>query len=137
LATLKNVQAGWKGLQDVINRIIDTVNSQTPLEGSGIRIVDTSNGKLISVASETTGGGGGGSGGGGGGSTQEPHLLINAEILHGMKWEDVTVVDPVTCAQSTITVLRLTRDLNDSITIDYSYYYWASPMPPGTPPFQP
>ena len=50
MATLKNVQMGWKGLQDVINRIIDTVNSQTPVEGSGVRIVDTSNGKLISVA---------------------------------------------------------------------------------------
>src|ERR1700751_4640029 len=119
MATLKNVQVGWKGLQDVINRIIDTVNSQTPVEGSGIRIVDTSNGKLISVAAETSSQA---SGGGGGAQTQQgvtvpvtiqafdvnnnPVMLTVMTDGSGfgtstLAWQPITVVDPSTCAQST------------------------------------
>src|ERR1700746_245972 len=127
MATLKNVQMGWKGLQDVINRIIDTVNSQSPVEGSGIRIVDTDNGKLISVAGETTG-----QGSGGGAQTQQgdPHELVNGLIWRTVKWQEVTVVDPSTCAQSTLTVLVSTGDVNDSIVINFTdTLLWATPAP--------
>src|SRR6201993_5104208 len=126
MATLKNVQMGWKGLQDVINRIIDTVNSQTPVEGSGVRIVDTSNGKLISVAAETSsqdGSGGGAQQSSGGGNlvavtiqafdinNNPVSLMVMVPASSSdfgpstLQWQPITVVDPGTCAAGTMPLL--------------------------------
>ena len=125
---LKNVQMGWKGLQDVINRIIDTVNSQTPVEGSGINIEDSANGKIISVANQTGGGGGGDSSQtNAGAGAQDPHLLATEIDWHGVKWQDVTVVDPSTCAQSTLTVLTQTKVDTDIVVITVQYPFWVAP----------
>src|SRR5215468_6921338 len=113
---LRNVTIGWKALNRIINRIIDTVNANEPLEGAGIRIIEHQNGKLIEL-SDT-------------GTTSspdrnqqqsaisDPHQLIYTITESGVKWQQVTVVDPGTCAQSTITVLTFTGNPNDIISTD-------------------
>jgi hypothetical protein len=131
MADLQRAQIGWKGLQNIINQIIDEVNKQTPLAGTGIHTEDAVHGITISLANQTgssttssdqtsTGGGGG---------VQDPHLLATSVIWYGVKWQDVIVVDPGTCAQSTLSVLVSTRDNNDSITIGpVKYPFWVQPI---------
>lgn len=104
---LKSVQMGWRGLEEVVNRIVAAVNSNEPIEGSGIRISDTAKGKLIELAPKnqpqqqtTQQGGAGGAGG----------------IWHGVKWQDVDVID-ADCNRSTITVLVNTGNSSDTIQI--------------------
>jgi hypothetical protein len=117
---VRHIQVGWKWLEGVLNRMIGAINGNEPLDGSGIRIVDTSNGKLISVAAETSSQNA--SGGGGGAQTQQgvtvpvtiqafdannnPVMLTVMTDGSGfgtstLQWQPITVVDPSTCVQST------------------------------------
>jgi hypothetical protein len=79
MADLQRAQIGWKGLEDIINQIIDHVNSNTPIEGDGIRIVDGPNGKVISAAILAVGGGSGAS---------------PAEVPAGVGWRQMAVKIP-------------------------------------------
>lgn len=85
----------WKKLETTFRTFAEAINENMPLEGDGIRIVDTEGGKLISVASDSKGKPTGAptqdTGGGGGGPTDGA-------------WMTVTIVDPSTCAQSQIQV---------------------------------
>lgn len=95
---LKEVNMGWKALGNKINQLIDRVTAIEPLEGDGIRIVETSNGKLISVSASAQAAGqagdysvaGSGKTGTGGPTDGD--------------WMTVTIVDPSTCVQSQIQV---------------------------------
>jgi len=130
---LQKVIIGWRGLERIINQIIETVNSHEPIEGAGIRITEHKEvGKVIELAaladgktptsptSPTSPGGGG---------TQQPHLLADSITWYGVKWQGVTVVDPKTCAQSTLSVLVYTGDDNDSIYIaPVKYPFWVEPV---------
>lgn len=119
MGDLKHVAIGWKALAKIINGIIDQVNNDTPLEGDGIRIIDTANGKLISTSALAQTGGS--SAGIGAGKTSQ--FATNTLIWIGVKWQDVIVVDPDTCEQSTLKMLVSTED-----AADYVYISLAAPL---------
>ena len=56
---VKDHTLGWEGLHGIVKEHSEAINRNEPLEGSGIRITTTPNGKLIEVSP----GGGGGPGG--------------------------------------------------------------------------
>jgi len=123
---LSRVQIGWKALEKLINETRDRINANMPVEGSGTRIEDVAGGKMISyspgsttssdIQQPTT-------------TPQDPHLLATGIIWYGVKWQSVTVVDPSTCAQSTLSVLVSTGNDNDSITIEpVKYPFWVQPV---------
>lgn len=125
MTPLKQVRIGWKGLENIINEIIDKVNISVPIEGDGIRIVDAPNGKVISASSQPA------SNSASGATTQvasQAHSTIDKISWYGVKWQDVTVVDPSTCAQSTLTVLVNTGDESDSILIGLAIPLWGDPV---------
>jgi|SRR5215470_8103626 len=104
---LRNIQAGWKGFETVINKIINAVNTNEPLEGAGIRITDTSRGKLIETSDK---------GSSSSGDTTAAGTAPGIVTWHGVAWQDVDVVD-ANCNKSTITVLVQTGNSADLITI--------------------
>jgi hypothetical protein len=99
--TLNPVLVGWKALGEVLNNIVEGINRRTLIRGDGLTFSETANGVTISLEKKTdsdstaptapavpTGSSSGGAGGPGSGGA----------------WLTVTVVDPNTCAQSTIQV---------------------------------
>jgi hypothetical protein len=97
---LTQVSIGWRWLERTLNRIISTVNQQKPLGSSTIAIEESPNGtvlKVVNLNSDQPGG----SGAGAAQQQQKPQPVV----WHNVAWRTVTVVDPVSCAQSTITVL--------------------------------
>ena len=116
---------GWRGLENVINRIVEAVNGNDPIEGAGIRITALSNGKLIEVASSAMTGNNPGSGNAGGGQN---HILVYNTTWSGVKWQNVTVVDPATCAQSTLSVLVNTGNPSDTVIVPFSTPLWGGPQ---------
>src|ERR1700741_86279 len=119
---LTRVQIGWKGLEDVINEIRNRINVNQPLEGSGIRIEDSpGGGKLISLSPSPT------TSSDNQQPATDPHLLATEVDWHGVKWQDVTVVDPSSCAQSTLSVLTKTGNTDDVVIITVKYPFWVAP----------
>jgi hypothetical protein len=126
---LKSIQGmGWKGMEMVVNRLIDAINANAPVEGAGIRLEQLgASGTIISAAnSGLTTGGAVGSAGGTAAPTSIPGVPIQIQAFDlnnnpvtitvmtdgngfsasTLSWQPVAVVDPATCAQSTITVLE-------------------------------
>jgi hypothetical protein len=92
---LTRVSIGWIWLERTLNGIIDTVNRQKPLQSASIAVEESPNGTLLKVVgaseSDQTSAGGGAAGG--------------PVTWHDVGWQQVTVVDPANCSQSTIKVL--------------------------------
>jgi hypothetical protein len=80
---LKNIQIGWVWLERTLNGIIDAVNAQHIIPSASVAVQEAPNGVVLTVAK--------GGGDGGGGPTEGG-------------WLTVTIVDPQTCAQSTVQV---------------------------------
>lgn len=124
----KEVKTRWKALGNVLNRLVNVINANEPIEGAGIRISDGGKGgKIIettaALGQSTT------AQSGQGGTQSAPPNLVSGLTWHGVKFEPVTIVDPSTCAQSTISVLVQTGNNSDSITINFSdYLLWAQPQ---------
>lgn len=70
---LESVQFGWLALDKTLNNIIQAINSNEPIEGTGIRISDGSRGKII----ETSPGAGG----------------RKEEWPAGVGWQSMVVID--------------------------------------------
>jgi hypothetical protein len=98
---LAYIKSGWKTLAVRLNKIIDAVNANEPVEGSGIRIIETANGKIIQTSAS-------------GASAQSDQPSV--QYWHGVKWQNVDVMDS-DCNKSTITVLVQTGNFDDSILI--------------------
>src|ERR1700752_918202 len=82
-----SVTLGWKALGKVVTKITDAVNANEPLAGEGIRITETSTGKLIETAPAGQGGVGGAGGGGGGtlpGSSSPSPCSTKATFINSM-----------------------------------------------------
>lgn len=104
MKTLSSVSCGIKALEDVLNRIVAALNQRTPVAGAGITINESGSGAVIALANKDDDQGQPqNQGGGGGGVIQAsgPYTIM----LNGVVWKNVTIVDPVSCAQSTLTVL--------------------------------
>jgi hypothetical protein len=96
---LHEITTGWKRLDRMLNEVIRAVNQQKPLPSASIAIEESPNGTLLKVVGQgqdqAISGGAGGSGGG----QQQP------VIWHGVTWKNVTLIDPVTCAQTQAQIL--------------------------------
>jgi hypothetical protein len=97
---LTKISIGWVWLDRTLNNIIDAVNSQKPLQSASIAVEESPNGTLLKVV-----GTGQGQPTGGGGPV----------TWNNVGWQQVTVVDPTNCAQSTIKVLVFQQ--GSSVTI--------------------
>jgi hypothetical protein len=88
---------GWKKLRASLIAVETVVNANTPLRGEGISINETAGGCMISLdkstesAADRTGTGG--------------TPTYSQITIQGVQWTDVTIIDPATCAQTTLTVL--------------------------------
>lgn len=101
---LARVSIGWKWLANHLNAIIDEVNLNTPLGSASITADQSPNGTVLRVAQQNDqqaqqGG------------QQQPQPVV----WHNVGWITVTIVDPVSCAQSSLTVLA--QQPGGSITI--------------------
>jgi|SRR4029077_9037449 len=96
---LNRISIGWVWLERTFNRIIDEVNQQKPIASSTIAVEESPNGTLLKVVATQANQPAGSSGA----ATKPPAPA--PVIWHNVAWQQVTVVDPVTCGQSTITVL--------------------------------
>ena len=77
----KNIKvANWKALNDAFAKVTDAIDANEPIEGAGIRIEETGQGKIISRTDMS------------GAGNQQPN------------WVTITVVDPDTCVQSQLQV---------------------------------
>jgi hypothetical protein len=85
---LAKITIGWTWLERTLNAIIEEINRQKPLQSTTIAVEESPNGTLLKVVGSS------GSGTGGGPVT-----------WHDVGWQQVTVVDPANCSQSTIKVL--------------------------------
>jgi hypothetical protein len=109
MATLNRFRFEWKALNEALNRIADVVNQNCPLEGDHISLSHNGNlGVAISVSAQTKKSPGGDQQSGGG---------ATSIIWYGVKWQDVTMVDPSSCTQSTLTVLTKTGNADDVVVI--------------------
>jgi hypothetical protein len=91
---LNRISIGWLWLERTLNGIIDAVNSQKPLASTTVAVEEHPAGTILRVTAPGDQSGTGGGGGGGG-----------AVTWHDVGWQQVTVVNPTNCAQSTIKVL--------------------------------
>jgi hypothetical protein len=111
---LKRVSAGIKSLENALNRIIDAVNENRPIEGSGIRIEKNANGSIITLANQANGAPSNavtGSSGTDDDSTLQAQITNLAArissletLLQNSSWSTVLTVDGA-CNKSTINVL--------------------------------
>jgi hypothetical protein len=118
---LQRVKAGMKGLEIVLNKIIDAINANEPLEGAGMRFEKNANGTIINLGAQSLGGAGSGSGSSSGVGTSpatdddsqmqsdiatlKQQVLTLQNLLQNAAWTTVATVNPSTCAQSSINVL--------------------------------
>jgi hypothetical protein len=106
---LKPISSGWQWLERTLNILIEEINAQKPLPSATIAVEEGPNGTLIKVAgtpkNEPPGSSGPSS------STPKPQPVV----WHNVAWQQVTVVDPGSCAQSTIIVL--VQSFGKNITI--------------------
>jgi len=128
---LKPFRFAWKDLNDALNKIVNAVNRNAPLEGTGIHL-DETGGQGVRINRQDSNSGNTGDTAAKqqqGSGTQDPHLLADSIEWFGVKWQDVTVVDPSTCAQSPLSVLIHTGNNNDSIVIKpVKYPFWVQPV---------
>jgi hypothetical protein len=126
---MDHVTIGWRWLERTLNQLIDEHNKQRPLPSSTIAVEESPHGTLLKVVgtpqsqdknqSQGTG-------------SQVKHLLATNLIWIGVKWQNVTLIDPANnCAQSTLRVLVNTGNSNDSISIGpFKYPFWVEPTAP-------
>lgn len=108
---LHKISIGWHWLENVLNSIIDEVNLNAPIGSASITTDQSPNGTVLRLAQyndqlqhpSTTGGGG------------PPQPQPQPVVWHNVGWVTVTVVDPVSCTQSSLTVLA--QKSGSSITI--------------------
>jgi hypothetical protein len=122
---------GWKGLEEVINQMVQAINNEVALEDARIEITDTNRDKF-EVSKIVRG------------STDAGEGLCSARAIQGqtdtlrwdgIKWHDLRVVDSATGEQSMILVL--VRGIEspsgfggDSITITTDdYTIWITRKP--------
>jgi hypothetical protein len=89
---LDRIHIGWHWLERTLNGIIAAVNAQKPLPSATIAIEESPNGMLLKVVQ----------------AQNQPPSTGPAQqqvVWHDVAWAKVTVVDPTTCAQSSISVL--------------------------------
>jgi nanoRNase/pAp phosphatase (c-di-AMP/oligoRNAs hydrolase) len=126
MRTISTVQCGIKALEEVLNRIVAAVNARTVVAGAGLTSQETPENIVISLAHKDDDHGQQGqqAGGGGGGPAAGTWLTIQAFDQNqnpinitvwtsgvpayptAPVWTPVAVLDPSTCAQSTIMVLE-------------------------------
>jgi hypothetical protein len=87
----KEIKIGWKKLKSILEDFRKALNHNQPVSGNGIVIHETDTGCIISLEK----------------------LAVEAEakeppIMAG-RWTPVTIVDPTTCAQSTLYVWALPK----------------------------
>lgn len=96
MKTLTVDKVGWKKLQTILDVFIKAINRATPLKGDGISLSETENGIIISIDLKS-----------------DDLAKVIDQILtgwltftwNGVAWQDLIIVDPATCVQSTIKVL--------------------------------
>lgn len=108
---LTRVSIGWKWLADHLNTIIDEVNVNRPIGSASITTDQSPGGTVLRIASPNNQQPSGGGGDGGGGQQPPPQPVV----WHNVGWVTVTVVDPASCTQSSLTVLA--QKSGSSITI--------------------
>jgi hypothetical protein len=94
---LRNISIGWRWLNNTLNGIIDEVNQNAPISSDTIALNQTSNGTVFRTVKGATQQ----SASNGGGGT----AAYSTITLNDVAWQTVIVVDPNSCAQSTISVL--------------------------------
>jgi hypothetical protein len=106
---LKPFRFAWKELHEALNKIADVVNSNAPLEGTGIHL-DEKGGYGTSINATKTQ------------SSDAPDSASQqggggAQVVwRGVTWQDIDVMDSA-CNKTTITVLVYTGNSSDSIAI--------------------
>ncbi|SRR5258708_4999529 len=106
---IERISIGWVWLDHTLNRIIDQINRQHPIGSTSVAIEESPNGTLFKVAGAPQTDQASSNRGASGALKSKP------VVWNGVGWVTVTVVDPTTCAQSTLTVLA--QKPNSSITI--------------------
>lgn len=84
------IDIGWKKLCKILKEISKAINRNRPVKGDGIIINHTDTGCIISVEKKEDAE-----------KTPDPSA--------GGRWTPVTIVDPATCAQSTLYVWALPK----------------------------
>lgn len=104
---LNHVDIGWEWLRDTLNTIIDEVNEQKPLQSASIAIEETPYGTLLKVIPADKYDTGAAAGNQQGSQQQQPPQQQQPQpvIWHGVTFRPITIVDPVSCAQSQVLVL--------------------------------
>jgi hypothetical protein len=82
------IKIGWKQLKTILENIRTAINRNEPVRGAGIKIDYTETGTIISLETGADGN-------------------DNAPPITAGQWTPVTIVDPTTCAQSTLYVWAL------------------------------
>ena len=117
---LGHVGIDWIWLQDNLNKIIDEINTNKPLSSSTIAVNGSPNGSLLTLTNSQQGSGSGG------GGTSPSHSTINSIRWHGVKWQNVDVMD-ASCNRSTIKVLVDTGISTDYVDIPVTPPIWTDP----------
>jgi len=96
--TVKEIKIGWKQLKTILEGIRNAVNHNQPLQGYGITLHEGDKGTIISLHREGDG-------------NQDQTQTQTGQIpglfqltIYGITLKTVTIVDPTTCAQSTLDV---------------------------------
>jgi hypothetical protein len=124
-AFLKPFRFAWKELDEALNKIANALNNNAPLEGNAIHL-DEKGGSGTSINWSDPKGKQANS------SNQQQaqadsHQLITEMDWLGVKWQDVVIVDPVSCHQTTITVFTYTGNSNDVVKMTLGVSLWANP----------
>jgi hypothetical protein len=109
---LSRITIGWHWLERTLNGIIAEVNAQKPLPSATIAVEESPNGTLLKVVGSQNQSQPGAAGAPG---AAAPAPKPQPVIWHDVAWQQVTVIDPSTCAQSTITILVQSRGNNITI----------------------
>lgn len=104
---LTRISKGWPWLVNHLNAIIDEVNVNRPAGSATITAEQSPGGTVLRVAQQNNQQ----SQDGGSGGQQQPQPVV----WHNVGWVTVTIVDPASCAQSTLIVLA--QKSGSSITI--------------------
>jgi hypothetical protein len=114
---MDRITIGWRWLEKTLNEIIDHVNRQKPLASATIAVEESPTGSLLKAVGAQSGPSQAGGAGGGAGYVDDDSAYVKwgsyPGVIHGVSWKAVTIVDPSTCAQSTIQVLI--KDPNGSV----------------------
>jgi hypothetical protein len=112
---LSRIHIGWHWLERTLNGIIAEVNAQKPLPSATIAVEESPNGTLLKVVGAQNQSQPGAPGAPGPAAPTPPTPKPPPVVWHNVTWQQVTVIDPSSCVQSTITVL--VQSAGNNITI--------------------